>query len=226
MQLGSNTITFRARSPNSNLNEICQMTVTAVQQHAPDVVYCPESFTIQLDEGETARLVYWKEPTFNAVGHLKQLYKSKQPGDKFSIGEHYVSYVATDAEGQSSKCNFKVTLKGKPAVKATVPALRHPKTMTATGVAEHESYLLCPGRQPVQIPPNHNVSIRFRFVNPTDFYRAKRMNRVREKNVGVGNNTTTKSDRERQEYFHHRNYNHHRPPTTKLTIDIYHWICC
>lgn len=113
VQLGTTTITFRARSTNSKLNEICRMTVTAVQQQPPEVVYCPESFTIQMDEGETARLVYWKEPTFRAIGHLKQLYKSKQPGDKFGIGEHYVSYVATDADGQSSKCNFKVTIKGR-----------------------------------------------------------------------------------------------------------------
>lgn len=112
VQLGTTTITFRARSPTSKLNEVCRMTITAVQQQPPEVVYCPESFTIQLDERETARLVYWKEPAFRATGHLKQLYKSKQPGDKFTIGEHYVSYVATDGEGQSSKCNFKVTLKG------------------------------------------------------------------------------------------------------------------
>lgn len=32
------------------------------------------------------------------------------------------------------------------------------------GVADHESYLLCPGRQPVQIPPNHNVSRRGRRI--------------------------------------------------------------
>lgn len=112
IQLGTTTITFRARSPNSNLNEICRTTVVAVAQQPPEVVYCPESFVVQLDEGETARLVYWKEPAFRAIGHLKQLYKSRQPGDKFTIGEHYVSYVATDAEGQSSKCNFKVTVKG------------------------------------------------------------------------------------------------------------------
>lgn len=212
VQLGTNTITFRARSPNSNLNEICRMTVTAVQQQPPEVVYCPESFTIQLDEGETARLVYWKEPTFRATGHLKQLYKSKQSGDKFSIGEHYVSYVATDAEGQSSKCNFKVTLKGKPTVEAAVPVLRQPKTTTATGVAEHESYLLCPGRQPVRIPPNHNVSILIRLLVPIEGDRVKRKIRVRQEN-----NKTYNSDRETR-YYHH----HHRPPTTKLTIDIFH----
>lgn len=203
VQLGTTIITFRARSPNSKLNEICRMTITAVQQQPPEVVYCPESFVIQLDEGETARLVYWKEPAFRATGHLKQVYKSKQPGEKFTLGEHYVSYVATDAEGQSSKCNFKVTLKGlclgsnrdgewlhrisaqwiflfhplhteapSPAAAATVavapitgasvPAMRHSKTM-AGGVGDHESYLLCPGRQPMRIPPNHNVSMRIRL---------------------------------------------------------------
>lgn len=32
-----------------------------------------------------------------------------------------------------------------------------------TSLPEHESYLLCPGRQPMQIPPNHNVSNRIRL---------------------------------------------------------------
>lgn len=45
------------------------------------------------------------------------------------------------------------------SIVAPAAVLGHPKTM-ATGVADHESYLLCPGRQPVQIPPNHNVSRR------------------------------------------------------------------
>lgn len=114
--VGSTDIVFRARSPNSILHEVCRLKITvSVQQQPPEVLYCPESFVVQMDEGEVARLVYWKEPEFK-VGdgsHLKQVYKSRQPGDKFNTGEHYVSYVATDSHGQSSKCNFKVTLKGK-----------------------------------------------------------------------------------------------------------------
>lgn len=51
-----------------------------------------------------------------------------------------------------------------PTVGATVAAVPAKTTTTAGGVADHESYLLCPGRQPMQIPPNHNVSRRIRLV--------------------------------------------------------------
>lgn len=109
---GVTVVTFRARSPNSNLNEICRLTITVKEQQPPEVAYCPESFEVQLEDTESARVVYWKEPTFKSHGHLKQVYKSKQPGQKFAPGVHYISYVASDADGLSSKCNFKVTVKG------------------------------------------------------------------------------------------------------------------
>lgn len=54
----------------------------------------------------------------------------------------------------------------KPHHQTSAVPVRHPKMTAASvgGVADHESYLLCPGRQPVQIPTNHNVSRRGRGI--------------------------------------------------------------
>lgn len=127
-------------------------------------------------------------------------------------------------------------------VNAAVPVPRHPKTMTTGAVAEHESYLLCPGRQPVQIPPNHNVSNRIRLQNHRQGDRRAMVGREKERMFSdakdrtltasrQNNNTAIQRVSQRQGehgkryYYHHKNY-HHRPPTAKhLVIDIYHWIC-
>lgn len=86
--------------------------VTFVEQQPPEMVYCTESFEVQLEPHEQSRAVYWKEPVFNSQLHLKQIYRSKTPGSRLAAGVHYINYVATDIDGQSSKCNFRVDVRG------------------------------------------------------------------------------------------------------------------
>lgn len=112
LPVGVHVITFRARSPNSHLNDICRTIITVKSQQPPDVVFCPESFDVELEQHETSRAVQWKEPEFNSHSPLKQIYKSKMPGTRFAAGVHYISYVATDADGLNSKCNFRINVKG------------------------------------------------------------------------------------------------------------------
>lgn len=112
LAVGVHVLTFRARSPNSNLNDICRTVITVKEHQPPEMVYCTESFEVQLEPHEQARSIYWKEPVFNSQLHLKQIYRSKSPGSKLTAGVHYISYVATDIDGRSSKCNFKVDVKG------------------------------------------------------------------------------------------------------------------
>jgi HYR domain len=76
------------------------------------VQHCPEGFDVKLDPNEEARMLYWKEPVFQSHNHLKQVYKSKVPGDTFSAGIHYITYMATDVDGLTAKCNFRITVKG------------------------------------------------------------------------------------------------------------------
>lgn len=74
---------------------------------------CPEPFTVNLDPNEMARVISWKEATFDSERDdpIKQVYKSKVPGTNLGAGVHFISYVATTESGQSAKCNFRVVVK-------------------------------------------------------------------------------------------------------------------
>lgn len=125
-----------------------------VEHQPPEMVYCTESFEVQLEPHEQARSIYWKEPVFNSQLHLKQIYRSKSPGSKLTAGVHYISYVATDIDGRSSKCNFKVDVKASEYVEQKHLA-------ESNHLENHDSYLICPGKSAVKIETNYPVS-RFR----------------------------------------------------------------
>ncbi|XP_055688517.1 fibrillin-1 isoform X2 [Lutzomyia longipalpis] len=156
--LGVTEITFRARSPNANLNEICRMKVTVKEQQPPEVTFCPESIAVQLEEGETFKAVFWKEPTFSSHSHLKQIYKSRQPGERFAPGVHFVTYVATDFEGMSSKCSFRIVVK-EPVSEAPKAVQFIPSERTSKLLDNHESFLVCPGKAAVRIDTNYPLHL-------------------------------------------------------------------
>lgn len=74
---------------------------------------CPEPFIVQLNPYETSRSIQWNEPTFESKQPIKQIFKSKVPGHTFGEGVHVITYVAKTQEGESAKCTFRITLKGK-----------------------------------------------------------------------------------------------------------------
>uniref|UniRef100_A0A1B0D5U2 Uncharacterized protein n=1 Tax=Phlebotomus papatasi TaxID=29031 RepID=A0A1B0D5U2_PHLPP len=149
---------WKARSPNANLNEICRMKITVKEQEPPEVTFCPESFVVQLEEGETAKQVFWKEPVFTSHSHLKQIYKSRQPGERFAPGVHFVSYVATDFEGMSSKCTFRIMVK-EPVAEAPKAVQFIPTQKASKLLDNHESFLVCPGKAAVRIDTNYPLHL-------------------------------------------------------------------
>lgn len=70
------------------------------------------SFEVQLETSEIARALYWKEPIFESQNHLREIYKSKIPGNKFTVGLHEIQYIATDMDGLNAKCSFNISVKG------------------------------------------------------------------------------------------------------------------
>lgn len=68
---------------------------------------------MQLSEDEIVKPIYWKEASFESVRPIKQVFKSKVPGHKFGAGVHFITYVATTEDGQTAKCNFRITVRGK-----------------------------------------------------------------------------------------------------------------
>lgn len=68
---------------------------------------------MNLEPHEMARVISWKEATFESEKEdpIKQVYKSKVPGNKMGAGVHFISYVATTESGLSAKCNFRIIVK-------------------------------------------------------------------------------------------------------------------
>lgn len=74
---GRTQVTFTAASPVSRNTISCSLTITILDQEAPKVHDCPNDQEIILNEGENARVVYWKEPYFTDNVEVTHVYKSK-----------------------------------------------------------------------------------------------------------------------------------------------------
>jgi fibulin 1/2 len=167
LPFGTHVITFRARSPNSNLNDVCRTIITVKNKQPPEVIFCPENIEIVLEPHEIARSITWKEPEFKPFSPLKQISKSKVPGQRFASGVHYISYIATDSEGQSSKCNFRINVKKSNSIQLYQQQQQQPKVYqkgevhssggleVSNHLENHETYLLCPGKNAIKIQANY-----------------------------------------------------------------------
>lgn len=110
---GTTEVTYRARSPFNSQFDICRVIINVVELSPPVLTFCPESFTVYLNQFETSRSIFWKEPTFESTQPLKQIFKSVQIGTKLPIGVHQIVYLASTYDGLSAKCSFKVIIKGE-----------------------------------------------------------------------------------------------------------------
>ena len=113
LSIGSNVITFRARSPSSALFDICRVVVNVVEELPPTVTYCPESINVELNPYEVSRSVFWHEPRFESKNQFRHVLKSHSLGTHFEVGPHFISYVATDVNGLTAKCTFEIMVTGK-----------------------------------------------------------------------------------------------------------------
>lgn len=132
LSTGATEVTFRARSPQNNMFDMCRVIVNVIGMFLiwrlatillialydftdpipPTVTYCPEPFNVHLNPFETARPIHWKEPTFESKQPLKHVFKSKVPGHTFGAGTHVITYLATTQEGLSAKCTFRIAVRG------------------------------------------------------------------------------------------------------------------
>uniref|UniRef100_A0A182LZB6 Uncharacterized protein n=1 Tax=Anopheles culicifacies TaxID=139723 RepID=A0A182LZB6_9DIPT len=196
---GETIVTFRARSPTSSVNDVCRVVIKIRERKPPTVVHCPESFEVQLERNEPSRSVFWTEPKFESTSEIKQLYKSNTPGQLLAAGLHYINYIATDSDGLSANCNFRVVVKGKqqkvkvraypsdsritvrllagPPVEVMEPRRPHlasggSRPAELNRLENHESYLICPGKPPVRLDGNnYPVSSRLHIVLHTIWHR-------------------------------------------------------
>jgi hypothetical protein len=114
--LGVNVVTYTARDKNDN-TATCSFKVTvsakapkAIVDNTPPVITCPADVKATCDNGsKTAKVVYTKPTaTDNGKDIPVQLSAGLESGEAFPVGTSVVTFMATDAAGNISKCSFNV----------------------------------------------------------------------------------------------------------------------
>uniref|UniRef100_W8AS46 Fibrillin-2 n=1 Tax=Ceratitis capitata TaxID=7213 RepID=W8AS46_CERCA len=178
---GRHVVTFRGQDPISGRRARCQTIIYVEHAVSPHVNFCTRSFEVSLSPNQLQRSVVWEEPRFEStLGPIKKLYKSRLPGELFNAGVHPVYYEATNKQGITARCEFQIIVKEAGAssskslprldlalpTPAAVPQLppaplRLPpaaRGMRAKLLPGHESFVICPGRQPVKVTDSQSVS--------------------------------------------------------------------
>ncbi|TVR86397.1 MAG: HYR domain-containing protein, partial [Saprospirales bacterium] len=111
--VGVNTVTWFHVGKNTGDTVLCQFNVVVEDNEAPTVNNCPSDITVDRDAGSCSAEVFWTEPTAddNCTDSADILVvQNKFPGDEFPVGKSTVQYTFTDAAGNSSQCEFDITV--------------------------------------------------------------------------------------------------------------------
>ncbi|XP_034656896.1 uncharacterized protein LOC117894121 isoform X2 [Drosophila subobscura] len=132
--------------------------------------YCPPSIEVHLKENQNLRSVVWEEPRFE--GKLLKIFKSHFPGALFRLGDHAIKYEATTTDGVTLSCRFHIHVKAaKPAPAPAQPEIAFPESESAPAQLRekpasssslfdgHESYVVCPDKEPVRVTAHQSVNL-------------------------------------------------------------------
>jgi hypothetical protein len=105
--VGTTAVVITATDASGN-SDTCQFTVTVEDNEAP-VALCPANITVDNDPGECGADVFFviPAPTDNCGATSTPSIAS---GSFFEVGTEVVVVTATDAEGNSGRCQFSVTV--------------------------------------------------------------------------------------------------------------------
>ncbi len=112
--IGVTNITYTATDVAGNSVQ-CAFTVTVTDNSPPDIEDCPADITVYTGPGRLTcnQVATWIEPTATdnctPAGSLVWT-KSHLPGATFPVGTTLVTYNVRDAAGNTSVCNFNVTV--------------------------------------------------------------------------------------------------------------------
>lgn len=93
---------------NSAGTASCSMYVTITDEEPPKVISCPSDI---YETSDAPKSVSWIEPTFNDNVKVIKVESQYKSGHVFQFVPTKVEYRAFDAEGNTAKCEFTVTLK-------------------------------------------------------------------------------------------------------------------
>ncbi|XP_031619503.1 fibrillin-2 isoform X4 [Contarinia nasturtii] len=160
---GQHIITFTAHSPNSaSITETCRTILTVKPVNGvtfvpavpasilgPKVSFCPPTQDVQLQPHELKRPIYWREPAFQAgTVRLKQIFKSHLPGTTFGVGQHRITYIATDVQNQNGTCQFTIVVRPAARAQLNAPYVNGPQI---NNLNDHDTYLLCKGQPDMKL---------------------------------------------------------------------------
>ncbi|APG59408.1 HYR domain-containing protein [Christiangramia salexigens] len=108
--VGTNQVTYTVKDINGNVATE-SFTVTVNDTEAP-TIECPQDITMIVEIGTTATVVEYTEiiTTDNCDGTTVELTSGLASGEEFPLGTTTVTYTVTDAAGNSTSCNFTVTV--------------------------------------------------------------------------------------------------------------------
>jgi len=106
--VGSTTVTYTATDTYGN-KATCAFIVTVLDNSAPVFSSCPTNITVAATANCKAR-VTWTAPVATDNCGVVSKTNSHNPGTEFTVGTTTVTYSATDANGNTTKCEFNVTV--------------------------------------------------------------------------------------------------------------------
>jgi gliding motility-associated-like protein/uncharacterized repeat protein (TIGR01451 family) len=115
------TYTFSDGAIPENIT-VCSFTVTVFDNQAPVITGCPPSMTVSNDPGDCGAIVSWTAPSVTDNCGVITYTNSHNPGSFFPIGTTSVTYIATDAAGFVTVCQFNITVEDTELPTITCPA--------------------------------------------------------------------------------------------------------
>lgn len=74
---GTYAVVFRGHDPRNGRKARCKTVINVRHTEGPQVVFCPNSFQVQMAKNQVYRSVVWQEPKFQSKYGLKKIYKSR-----------------------------------------------------------------------------------------------------------------------------------------------------
>ncbi len=138
--------------PNANI-VLIPGSVSIDDMVNPVISGCPSNIVVNVPHGQSSASVTWVAPTATDNCGVPTLTSTHNPGDVFLVGTTTVTYTATDGIGNTSTCNFDVTV------------IEDPLPPTALAFIAGDTAVNCPSTQ-VDIPmsvANFNQITSFQF---------------------------------------------------------------
>lgn len=93
----------------NNLQMYLILTAGTVDNIDPVISNCPQDVVVTANTGASSAPAFWNAPTaMDASGMVTLHSVSASPGDSFPLGSTPVTYIFSDAFGNTAECSFNV----------------------------------------------------------------------------------------------------------------------